>query len=478
MIKYSMELCNSLTLYTSESCNLQCSYCEIDQHLDKKQHQIEAKKVKESLINGQYLNTLKTAFKRLNINPNNIKSIDLWGQEPTLTLKEFETMFQKMYQELCPNINHIFFSTNGVAYSDSIVHFVQFLNNILSDSCTLVIQFSFDGKYQTKAHRGVEPTIVLNNIYKILNELNQIDLNLLTIEIHLHNVIDKETFEFYADEKNNNLLKIFLQDFENLYNSFLLTNKNEKVLIKPFWPGLETPLNASILDGQLLYSFIKQCDNVSRNKKFNIGMKMVDYYANKIPLYIEEKILSLLNEINSLYYIKDQKNLLVLKELSRHFGCGYNSISLKIRYDGTMLHCQNALYAVHKPINKNSIDNKIQEQKLNKHFYPNIITDEDDIINLYLYQTFLKSNECFLPAFIQNCQFLKLLLNAKQIDNKYNDVSIFLKTAFFLTFMMACPHTSMMYCGNTYGTYCGAIRLYCNGFMDLIFDSYQRRIQN
>ena len=124
MIKYSMELCNSLTLYTSESCNLQCSYCEIDQHLDKKQHQIEAKKVKESLINGQYLNTLKTAFKRLNINPNNIKSIDLWGQEPTLTLKEFETMFQKMYQELCPNINHIFFSTNGVAYSDSIVHFV------------------------------------------------------------------------------------------------------------------------------------------------------------------------------------------------------------------------------------------------------------------------------------------------------------------------------------------------------------------
>lgn len=478
MINYSMELCRSLTLYTSESCNLQCSYCEINEYLDKKQHRTEAKKVKESLINGDYFNTLQIAFEKLNINPNNINFIDLWGQEPTLTLKEFEILFSKLYKELCPNISRIYFSTNGVAYIDNIFHFIQFLDkDVLNKSCTLRIQFSFDGYEQTRQHRGIEPTIILENIYTLLRKLQNIDLTYVKLEICPHNVLDKDTFIFFADEKNNDLLKKFLHDFEDLYNSLLISNKNKNISINPFWGGLETPLNGSIEDGKLLYSFVNQCNKVSKNKKFNMGMQLVEHFAEKMPIYSEDKLIPLLEEINSLYYIKNPNNLKTLQDLSRHFGCGYNSKSLKIRYDGTLLHCQNALFGLHQPI-KNDINSKIQEQKLEKHFYPNIITDSDDVINNYLYQTFLKNNECFLPAYIQNCQFLKLLLNANQVKQDYNNINKFMQCAFFLTFMIPCPNTSMMYCGNTYGTYCGAIRLYCNGFMDLIFDNYKRRIEN
>jgi lipoate synthase len=39
-------------LFTSESCNLQCSYCDMANHINKKLHAEETKKVKESLVNG------------------------------------------------------------------------------------------------------------------------------------------------------------------------------------------------------------------------------------------------------------------------------------------------------------------------------------------------------------------------------------------------------------------------------------------
>ena len=71
------EYCDGLILFTSESCNLQCSYCDMATHINKEKHASEARKVKESLINGQYLNTIQKAFERLEINPNQIKNLEL-----------------------------------------------------------------------------------------------------------------------------------------------------------------------------------------------------------------------------------------------------------------------------------------------------------------------------------------------------------------------------------------------------------------
>ena len=58
MLKYNSVLkdeCTNLVLFTSESCNLNCSYCDISKHLDSNYHKQEANKVKESLLNGQYI---------------------------------------------------------------------------------------------------------------------------------------------------------------------------------------------------------------------------------------------------------------------------------------------------------------------------------------------------------------------------------------------------------------------------------------
>jgi hypothetical protein len=57
--------------------------------------------------------------------------LDLWGQEPTLTLSEFNGMFPQLY-EYCSNIEYLFFSTNGVANVDKILDLVQVLKDTIT----------------------------------------------------------------------------------------------------------------------------------------------------------------------------------------------------------------------------------------------------------------------------------------------------------------------------------------------------------
>ena len=139
LINYSFDSCKHLVLFTSESCNLQCSYCDMNKHFNNKYHLNEANLVKESMKNGVYLNNLKQIFQRLGIDPSQINNLDLWGQEPTLTLNEFSIMFQELYK-YCPNINNLFFSTNGVGFIDSIISFIKTID--------LIVKYNFQLNYQ------------------------------------------------------------------------------------------------------------------------------------------------------------------------------------------------------------------------------------------------------------------------------------------------------------------------------------------
>ena len=53
----------SLTFISSESCNLNCSYCNLAKN--SKEHIEEAKATKDALKNGTFLNNFKEALKRI-----------------------------------------------------------------------------------------------------------------------------------------------------------------------------------------------------------------------------------------------------------------------------------------------------------------------------------------------------------------------------------------------------------------------------
>lgn len=87
------------------------------------------------MINGVYLENLKKAFDRLEIDGKQIENCELWGQEPTLTLKEFSIFFPELLK-LCPNMKKLFFSTNGVGFTDEILNLIKIISNIITKEYT------------------------------------------------------------------------------------------------------------------------------------------------------------------------------------------------------------------------------------------------------------------------------------------------------------------------------------------------------
>lgn len=464
------DYCNGLILFTSESCNLQCSYCDMATHINKEKHASEAQRVKESLVNGQYLNTIQKAFERLEINPNQIKNLELWGQEPTLTLKEFNIFFPQLYN-YCNNLSHILFSTNGVGFIDQSIQFVQVLKTTITKPLTFNIQFSFDGEWATEQNRGINSKIIINNIVKYIKALNSIDLGeFLTVRVSFHNVIDNNIINYYSDKENNEKLLNFLNYFSDLANYFINLNTNKKVVITAFGPALIVPYNATIEEGKNLYSFYQNCEKVGQNIEyknwkglpFQLSSKMSDAPFNNT-------ILNFLNHLNNPKGLR-KLDIKLLNKLSHKLNCGFNYGCLKIRYDGTLIHCQNALLGLTKEELENNKEGnyQIQYRRLTRNFYPNILTDSDEIIDKYLYQIKLHNEECFPQGFAQVCNLLTLLLQSNQVDEKYNHPREFLKCAYYLTLSTTCPHNALMCSGSLSGKYAGWIRFLCNGFMDVI----------
>jgi hypothetical protein len=59
-----------------------------------------------------------------------------------------------------PNLERLFFSTNGVAFPDRIVNLIKKVDSIVNKTFKFELQFSYDGAKATKESRGIEPSII------------------------------------------------------------------------------------------------------------------------------------------------------------------------------------------------------------------------------------------------------------------------------------------------------------------------------
>ena len=462
MINNISNTINHITLYTSESCNLSCKYCVMAQQNNKIKHFKESCRVKESFLNGQYLNTLKIAFKKLNIDPKQIKSVDLWGQEPTLTLNEFSIFFTEFYS-LYPNIENLFFSTNGTNILP-IINLIKSLDKIINKKFNLNIQISYDGVKNTKIQRGIEPTIIINNIKNLIINLNSITLQNLKINIFFHNVIDYTLIDYYTKEQvSEQEFLIYLSEFEDLTDSFKQLNKNLQVQINAFDAGLIHPFNASKEEGEKLALFYNKCEHIGKNLKYKFWRN--SFYSVLINQcrYDFDTYNSILDKI---YYYSDSN---CLKKIS-HNGCGYNYYSLKIRYDGTLINCQSSTFGLGEEceLEEKNLEYTTQKYRIKKKFYPNIITDDDETLSNYFYEVKLAQEESHILFYSQTVNLLLLLLEAGQIDESYKDFNKLLKHAYFISNWNLCSYNNMTETGSVIGRTLGHCRFGCNGFLDII----------
>jgi hypothetical protein len=70
-----------------------------------------------------------------------------------------------------------------------------------------------------------------------------------------------------------------------------------------------------------------------------------------------------------------------VKGLSTAMGCGSNYNDVKIRYDGTVLHCQNGISFLQTEdyTDKEELTYNIHKEIVPRKYYPNLLKEEDEL---------------------------------------------------------------------------------------------------
>jgi hypothetical protein len=153
-------------------------------------------------------------------------------------------------------------------------------------------------------------------------------------------------------------------------------------------------------------------------------------------------------------------------------GCGFGHSNLKIRYDGTILHCQNAIATLNlnECINKEGYVFEVQKELMKQNYYPNLLKNDDEFELLKFFERSKIARESAFPHYLtETLNLLILLANSDQIDSSYktNRHKLF-HHAMILSQMFICWDNSLSQTGSGFGKTAGEIRFMCNGFLDLV----------
>lgn len=463
-----MKNIHTLIFFTSETCNLNCQYCLINE-VNKDNFYIQhQKKLDEALENKTYINNYISLLRRLNIDLNNIKNIELWGQEPTINLEKFYKNFDYLYKNF-PNINSIVFSTNGVNNIDKILEFIKIIENNVNSSFNFKIQFSLDGEKYTLINRGIKEEIILENVKNFLLELNKIKLKKVKVNCHFHNVISKniinelisfkeiENYWQELNEKNQKIKNLIQNDMVNFANICV--------------PGLEFPMNCFQQDGKNLNNFIYNSLQSEYGKKpiENILINIKKHWQQILEKenYNFDDIINIILNYN--YNNSFHKDL--IENLSKNCFCGYQSAALKMTFEGNLWFCQNMMFMQREEDFKNlELEYKDYFKfLLKKERYLNVLNCDYKALEKIFYIYDEIANTIFFQKFINTFNLMLILLEANQISSSFkNNNEKILKHCLIITLLQNCSYADIVETGSFYGRSLNLIRTYCNGFSDII----------
>lgn len=202
---YGLDSCE---LYFSAVCNLNCVYCF--QPKLKEHGSLKNKEIIDWITSGRMEDDIENTFGR------GIKTIALWGGEPTINLP-YLTNILKRFLDRFSSLETISFSTNISKdfLSENIINFMKSLNTYLNFNSkrkiSLEIQYSIDGapEINDRNRIGSSADEILNNIFKVLDYVNNNDLKFKII----HNF--KGTHDSISIARLSNI-----QNLENHYKYF------------------------------------------------------------------------------------------------------------------------------------------------------------------------------------------------------------------------------------------------------------------
>ena len=462
---------HSLTLISSCGCNLQCEYCLISRSSNEYSTELQKNTI-QALKDGSFLQNVKIALKNMDVPYSKIVKIELWGQEPTLTLPYLTEHLEDWFNTF-PNVNFMMFSTNGMAYPERIIDFLVKLDKSVHIKTRMFIQFSYDGDTSTNEIRGANDQVIYNNLNKIITNLNSIKFNNIDIHMGIHGVISLalmkklDTTEKILDYYNN------IGKFADGLVSQVI-NKNVYMNSIPDL-SLETPIQAGIEDGILLNNFMTKSLSIPNHYFHNYATSIIrktifiqfEYFLEMCKQCNAKSVDELVDKIlqNKLTY----ESFLELGD-GMPF-CGSNTGDLHFMYDGTIITCQNYMFDQKKEYLKadNDFELIVKKSMIDKHFFINPIIDSKEDVQKFLsiFNEFRHSSFGFLIDHIMNLMFW--MSKAEQINRLYiYDYKLLFKHALLIVNYNCCLYNNRLKTGSFYLRWDGFIRFMCNGFINQI----------
>lgn len=280
----------------------------------------------------------------------------------------------------------------------------------------------------------------------------------------------------------------FFDDIKNIIDRFQSIIKNKNVSLWDYFsPGIINPYNATVEDGKTFAKFYKKCIKF-QPEPIGSWESLVGMFLNAADAFqdihdIENPNVD--NVVSAIAYYEQLKDEQIegsfISHISHQLTCGWGNGDLKIRYDGTLIHCHNVLFGMTEDElschNATDLRHRMQRQLLKHGYYPNLNDkNADEEFQKFADRSYFCCNSSFLYSFYKNVNLMTLLLKCNQISESYKDINKLLRHAYILTTILACWDNNLMETGSGYGRTAGHIRFYCNGFIDFV-DEFWRDIK-
>ncbi|MCR4661201.1 MAG: hypothetical protein K5765_04265 [Clostridia bacterium] len=479
---------NGLSLIMSYGCNLDCQYCRIAQgrHDNINSANLQQKTI-QALSDGTFLNNIQKGLYRIKQSPHQIDTISLWGQEPTLTLHLLTEHIQD-WLTVFPNWSSCSFSTNMVAYPERIYDFCCALDQHLNHPFYIDIQLSYDGEYSTSQLRGAEGNVIFKNAEILIKKLNNYHFQNLTASFHFHAVLSLDLMQKLQDPNEMFQYEKSLIEWTNYFASL---NYNNSIIVEPEMDiGLENPVDASCFDGINLANCCYLSDRVlssllpkgeDRKVYYSLGERvrlspfhMLDAIRGSIEEFGYQNFDELLNRITDDTIARKE----FFKRVNPALWCGNGVGELKIRYDGTLVNCQNHMYDLDLSeftpefFKTKTLINYEKQNLVKHHYFINLLTDSNEQIIKYfdLFNTMKFESLEFI--FRNTLTLLSALWQCQQIDPSYEDIRKRVKHSILLAVIGCCSYNNQITTASLYVRHTGYLRMYCNGFLEQCLNAY------
>ena len=475
---------SSIALMSSPGCNLQCKYCHIADESEKIKEKNLYTNTVEAIKNGIFLQNVLTSLRRLEVPISNIDHMELWGQEPTLSMPILGDHIKEWLDSLY-SVDSLFFSTNGMNDSDIIYDFILKYDEAAHKNMTMSIQLSYDGEYGENYVRGGDSQYLKENFVKLFHKLNNINFkNIVHIEFMIHSVCSTELiYHFDTYDKVEKYIAEMDEFNSALQNANL--HRNIEIITPSF--AYQNGYNASTEDGIRLNTFCKHLAMIQASEKYPNILNNVDKGKNIIISmggFAVDDIVQRMKEMNAnnieeyaYSYLIDQENHPDRKYVLD--GCSSSISELKFLYDGTLIICQNSIFDV--DLNINDIDSKdnmmLSRYHLTHHNNAvNLITASETELEKYFTGIIAsREPENFLMLYSNIFNMMLLLSKTGQIDDSYyNNLHKIQKHALLMTKFCWCYYNVLVLNGSKYVRNFGEIRQMANGVLDRLEQTVMR----